>query len=86
MRLLAATLFSIALVFQFGGCARQTATQAPVQSNAGRTTPTGSGFKSPGQVAPCCKAMAEGRIGIEQCMENPACIANNRTCCMQAIQ
>ena len=85
MKLIAAGVFAMFMVIQLGGCARQTASVSPSFNGTG-SRPTGSGFKSPNQVSPCCKALAEGRIGLDQCMENPACKANNRTCCMQAIQ
>ncbi len=47
--------------------------------------PVGRGTKLPDQVAPCCRDLALGRITLDQCMENPACKANNRACCMNAI-
>jgi len=81
----AAGIFAVLMVLQFTGCARQT-TSAPRSSFNGSALAVGGGVKPASQVAPCCRPLAEGRIGLDQCMENPTCKANNRTCCMQAIQ
>lgn len=64
------------------GCATKTVT-----SGAGGTSsrPVAAGLKSPNQVAPCCRDFAAGKISLDRCMEKPECIANNRTCCMNAF-
>jgi hypothetical protein len=84
MKFIAAVVFALFVIVQLGGCARQSATVS--HSNLTGGQPIASGVKQPSQVAPCCKALAEGRISLDQCMENPTCKANNRVCCMQAIQ
>lgn len=85
MKLIAAGALALLMVSQFAGCGRQTATMS-VKPGMNSSQPTATGLKPSNQVAACCKPMAEGRISLDQCMENPTCAANNRVCCMQAIQ
>lgn len=78
---------AILLAVQLAGCARTTQVTTVSSGQVGRgSSPVASGLKSPSQVAPCCRALAEGRISLDQCMQNPQCTANNRSCCMNAIQ
>lgn len=84
MKLVAAGALALLMVFQFAGCSRPTT--AAGNTSLASNQPTVNGIKAPAQVSACCRALAEGRIGLDRCMENPACIANNRQCCMQAIQ
>lgn len=78
---------AILLAVQLAGCARTTQVAAAPAGAVGRgSSPVSSGLKSPSQVQPCCRALAEGRISLDQCMQNPQCVANNRSCCMNAIQ
>lgn len=75
------------LMFVFAGCSRPAATTvAAGNTSMSPSTPVGSGLKAASMVSPCCRPLAEGRISLDQCMENPACKANNRTCCVNAIQ
>ncbi len=84
MKLIVAGAVALLMVFQFAGCSRTTTTGG--NSSMASSQPAVNGLLAPSQVSPCCRALAEGRIGIDQCMQNPACVANNRTCCMKAIQ
>lgn len=70
------------------GCASKTATKTTTSSPryGSSSVPVSTGLKPAGQVAPCCRALAEGRISLDQCMENPTCKANGRMCCFQAIE
>lgn len=86
MKLLVAGAFALLMMVQFAGCARQAATAGPARSNFNSSTPVGGGVKPAAMVQPCCRPLAEGRVGLDQCMENPTCKANNRVCCMQAIE
>jgi len=83
MKLLATAALAALVLVQLGGCAR-TANQTTAAGSSSQIT--GTGVLPPSQVAPCCRALAEHRISLDQCMENPTCKANNRVCCMQAIQ
>lgn len=85
MKLVAAGALALMMVFQFTGCTRPTPV-ASVSTLAPQSRPTASGIKPAAQVNQCCRAFAEGRISLDRCMENPACVANGRQCCMQAIQ
>lgn len=84
MKLLATAALAALVLVQLGGCAR---TASQTTTTAGSSSQiTGTGVLPPNQVSPCCRALAEHRISLDQCMENPTCKANNRVCCMQAIQ
>lgn len=74
-------MFLVAAVTVLTGCATSRATRTP--SNFSQ--PTMAGMKSPSQVAACCRPLAEGRISLDKCMANPACIANGNRCCMNAF-
>lgn len=65
-----------------GGCAKTVGIRPSGQF--GR--PTGKGLKPPHQVPACCRPLAEGKITLAQCMENPQCKANGNVCCMRTIQ
>ncbi len=86
MKLLVAAAFALLMMVQFAGCARQAATTSPMRSNMTSSQPVGSGLRPASMVQPCCRPLAEGRISLDQCMENPACKANNRMCCIHAIE
>lgn len=85
MKKLSLTLSVILGLVVFSGCAKTTMTSRSGGATGPSSRPVSSGLKSPAQVAPCCKALAEGKISLDRCMENPQCIANNRTCCMNAF-
>lgn len=87
MRFFAAGAIAILIVVQLGGCARtnQTVAAQPVPVGKG-SQPIAAGVKPASHVSPCCRPLAEGRVGLDQCMLNPQCMANNNSCCMNAIQ
>lgn len=86
MKKLAFCLLAAAMVIQVTGCSRSTTVSSGANSSMNSSRPIPAGVKPANQVSPCCRGLAEGRISLDQCMENPACVANNRMCCMNAIQ
>lgn len=84
MKFVAAGALALLLVVQLTGCSRPA--QSTGVSTISPSRPTATGLKPTSQVSSCCRALAEGRISLDQCMENPACVANNTQCCVQAIQ
>lgn len=86
MKFVAAGTLALLMVV-FAGCSRPAAsTVAASNTSFTSSQPVGTGLKAVNQVSPCCRPLAEGRISLDQCMENPVCKANNRQCCMNAIQ
>lgn len=86
MKLLAAGALALMIVVQLGGCARTNQASPASSSALSGSRPIASGLKPASQVSPCCRPLAEGRISLDQCMQNPQCVSNNRSCCMNAIQ
>lgn len=87
MKFFAAGALALMLMTQLAGCARTTQAAAPGASGSHRAGPaTATGVRNPSEVQPCCRPLAEGRISLDACMRNPACVANQNSCCMNAIQ
>jgi len=85
MKFFAAGILAMMLAGLLGGCAR-TSHVTTGNSSMNPSQASATGLKPASQVSPCCRPLAEGRISLDQCMQNPACVANGRSCCMNAIQ
>lgn len=78
-------LVALAAGLMLSGCAGRVRSQGAARpSSFGAIVARGT--KPASQVAPCCRALAEGRISLAECYANPTCQSNGNRCCSNAVE